>query len=667
MKPIFLLLLVSLFLSSPLLAQDEVTDLSFWSIASSDFHADKPRPISIPGVGGRIDYYWYWTFKFRYRTNLEVLKNNLDVYRQKLEDGGSSTEEVKRLKNSIDRIELTIKKIENENDETKISDDETITRLEKLRWQLKLSIILRTDTGQVLPDLSSGVVRNLVERENHQQYYTTLEIKSLSRKDVPETVDPEHGRGRWVHGVAIFTGMQSSARELELRVAGLGYRLKPTFTQGQLIYNQEAAAMENSADTTARRTLVFDYRKIGQSGEAHLDNIQFEKRAVAWVWAWALQIYPGRFREIELTRDPELDGVEAIKRRYVYFPYFIWNSTGNAQSLTVEHAGFAEDIKWGGEKIRVTIYDDGGTAARWKNQARQEIINRLASGNEKMAVEEFEMYPVSFTDVPVEEYYREHFDGLAYTVEGAQSGDIQEKAKAFSGKLQEALAVKKTADLERKSTFTVAEENRLFKGEIPAGKIVNGVAIMQWGITDVEVLIDDLIANLQSKALLKVVPEEQPLLAEYLKLRRPPVDANREWTELSEPPRLAIVEMLAKLAEKDLGEKEITISEDDAQRYGAAAPFAVLFNHLAWEKLQARAEKGITDAYFRARLGKVISSAYVAAQFQRYLPNERKAIPPREDPLKGFGSRESIGKAGSTDNTRPDGTGEKSAEGDDWE
>ena len=67
-------------------------DLSFWSIAASDFHADKPRPLSVPGVGGRMEYYWYWTFKFRYRTNLEILNKYLAEMHERLEKNDATAD-----------------------------------------------------------------------------------------------------------------------------------------------------------------------------------------------------------------------------------------------------------------------------------------------------------------------------------------------------------------------------------------------------------------------------------------------------------------------------------------------------------------------------------------------------------------------------------------------
>ena len=310
----------------PATGEVDPEDLSFWSIAASDFHADKPRPLSIPGVGGRMEYYWYWTFKFRYRTNLEILNKYMAEMQERLEKN-DATNDANMLKKNIERLQTAIKKV---NQEAAGDDDEDAqnAKLEKQRWNLSMYVTLRTDTDQILPDISSEVVRNLVERQESRRFYTTREIQRLQKKDVKETFDADYGKGRWVNGIAVFSGMKPQTRMMELRVTGMGQRVMPTFVPGQLIYSPQMLNMSTALQPTLRRALRFFYHKIGQSGEAHLDAVDFVSRSSEWLWAWPLQIYPGCFREVTITRDPELldeDGkpVNPIERRYIYLPYFI--------------------------------------------------------------------------------------------------------------------------------------------------------------------------------------------------------------------------------------------------------------------------------------------------------------------------------------------------------
>ncbi|GHV20355.1 hypothetical protein AGMMS49959_07500 [Planctomycetales bacterium] len=604
-------------------------DCTFWNISTADFYAGTPRPISVPGIDGKIEYYWYWTFRFRYKTNLEVLAD----YQERIKDAlsKSSANEAFALNRTITRLRETMKKIDagGNYSPTNMTGDEL---LEQLRWRLAMFISLRTDTGQVLNDLNSGIIRHLVERREGKRFYTAAEIQRLQKKDIPETYDPDHGSGRWVNGVAIFSGLKPQTREFEIRVVGLGQRLRPNYFPDRLIYAPRETTNSQKAMSRPllRRAMRFFYHKIGQSGEAQLDNIIAVRRANDWLWAWSLQVYLGRFRELELERNPELADIAPLKRRYVYFPYFIGNHTPDDREFRVRDAGIFADVEWGGEKIRVVAFDDGGADARWKELAERQIRSRLDNGEEKDFAFEYESYPVTFEGVDVEDYYRKNFPDLPYLPADAARGlreELTSEQKKVGASIYNDLNARKNSDIERKGNF-VLKSPRLFAGKIPAGKVVNGVAIIRWGVTDLNRLLDDLTARLAIAAITAPAAEEGTLLGVYQRLQ---AEKNLGKATNIAPEKSAVLAALTALAEKELADGDATISDDDRARYGTLAPIGVWLGNLAWEKINERADKnGATDAFFQVQVDGANDLAYVSQRFQQFLPAE--GLPPTAPP-----------------------------------
>lgn len=597
--------------------------LPFWGIDLKDFYADTPRPISVPGAGGVLDHYWYWTFKFKFVTNLEELKKHYEAVCKELEKG-TGADEAEMLRKNIARIEETIKHIE----------------------RTRLYATVYADNGAMLTDSGNEVIRNLAEKEVGRRLYTTKEIATLNLNEVPESRDPDNGNGRWVYGVAVFGSLPMDVREFEIRISGLGKRILPMFMPGRLFYPASTLSMSEAIQPTMRRNLRYFYRKIGQTAELGLTPVKYEGRKAEWLWMWPMQIYLGRYREVEIER------ASGLKRRYVYAPYYVWNNTHLPQPLTVVKAGLSEDIVWGGEKIAVTMTDDGGADERWKLQVADRIQQRLESGEEKEYAGKYEAYPVRYSSVDLEQYYKDTLK-IDYIPEGTddEKSALRDKLKNNDtvAKLTDVLDKRKAEDIERKLKFLPeGDRSRLYSGTIEAGKIVTGVLIVRWGVEDLNATVDELIARLRLQSLMGKPADDLPLLAGYNAMMKAQGSPDAPWTRPAGPTREAVVTMLVQKAAAELKEKNIEVTEDDTQRYGTLAPIGVLLNHLAWARLVERAEKnGATDGFFEVRVGDMKSgteSSTLISYFQRFLPKEHAPLPPIPDDFKDEGSQHGISK-----------------------
>lgn len=613
-------------------AEEEMRPLPFWGINSRDFHADTPRPISIPGAAGALDYYWYWTFKFKFNTNLDELKRHYENSTKRLERVAAEGE-AEMLQFDIQRIERTLQEVNN----------------------IRMYVTLSTDTGENIANISDLVVRNLIEKQLGKKLYTTLEIANLKIDDIEETYDPAYGKGKWVHGIAVFPGLPQDVRQFEIRVNGLGKRILPLFLPGRPFYPESTVNMETALQPTMRRSLRYFYRRIGQGAEVRMTPVIKEARRREWLWIWPLQIQVGRFRELDIER------ASGLKRKYVYAPYYIHNNTHIPQRMEVVEAGIAEDIEWGGENLRVIMAEKGDTDARWKIQALGEIEKRLSGGEEEEFSRANEIYPITLADVDMEKYYRENLkDGAGNPFEYIPSDpQVQEDRQALidalkaanqSGKMSKELEDQKSADIQRKLKFLPEDgAPRLFKGTIKPGKLVSGLFIVQWGVDDLDAVITTLIKRLQGHAINAVPAADRALLAEYAKLCRENPNPDAPWARPAEPPRSTIENMLIKQAAAALQENGVEVTEEDMQRYGALAPVGAWINYLAWQRLVSRAQdKGITDAYFKVITAETPEVAVISSSFRKFLATERDALPEIPDEFRDEGTRAGTGVGGTS-------------------
>lgn len=627
MKRFYLLLLFVLLSMRVGAVAGEKSALPFWGINLSSFHASTPRAISIPGAHGQLDYYWYWTFKFKYNTNLHELRKHYTRMLEKLEQSGAD-EEIQVVKDNIRRIDATLKKV----------------------TSTKLHVSLRTDTGEKIADGGNLVVRNLVERKLGRKLYTAREISHLDLNKVKESYDPDYGKGRWVEGIAVFSGVPSTAREFQLDISGLGKRILPQFLPGNLLYPAKSLEMENSMRPTMARVVKYFYRKIGQGAEIGLTPVKFEGRKIEWVWIWSMQIGVGRFREITIKR------ASGLTRKYVYAPYYIWNNTHKDQEISVLKAGFSEQVKWGGERFGVNILDDGGIDARWKLQVVDEVKKRIASGAEKKFAQKHEAYPVVYTSVDMPKYYKDKL-GIEYIPSDPQ---VQKDKAALKRtlkssdrimKMRRELQGRKNKDVERKSKFMPVEgQGRLFTGIIQSGKIVRGLMVVRWGVDDINSIVAEIISSLKAKSLTGYPAKRGTLLAKYNKLRSKSKTPKMAWTRPQEPDDEAVVMMLVETAQKDIKKMKLKVEPDDIRRYGKLAPVAVLLNRLAWDELAARADKKqITDAFFEVAVNGVTESSTILSRFQSFMPKERERIPTPPDEFREEGTQSGISKGSVED------------------
>lgn len=630
MKRFYLLLLF--LVSFCVSAQDsnETSVLPFWGINISDFHASAPQAVSIPGSKGNLDYYWCWTFKFKYNTNLHELKKHYTEMIERLKQNGAD-DEAEVIENNIKRIDTSIENIKG----------------------TKLHISLLADDGEKINDTGDLIARNILERKLGKKLYTTREISRLDLNSVEESYDRDYGKGKWVEGVAVFSSVPDSTRLFEIKVSGLGKRQLPLFLPGSLLYPASTLEYENAFRPTMQRVLTYQYRKIGQAAALGLTPVQFEGRNVVWEWLWPLQVITGRFREAEVSR------LSGLKRKYVYIPYYIWNNTHKDQTMKVLKAGIVEEVVWGGEKMSVVMLDNGGTDARWTKQVYDIISERVSDGTEKQFAAKNENYPVKYSAVNMQDYYTKNLR-IEYIPQDPQvqadKNALQSTLKSSDRivKMQKALDELKAKDIERKSEFLPkSSDTRLFDGTIGSGKIVTGVLIIRWGVEDAAKLVGELISALQAKSLVGRSDGDNKLLAEYNKLCKKIRVPGMAWTRPSEPDRSVVVQMLDRVAREELKEKGIDIADEDVRRYGNLAPVAVLINNLAWDEMVARADKkSITDTFFEVKTGGAVEDSVISTRFQKFLPNEREALPTPPDKFAKEGTKEGVGEGSVEDEVK---------------
>lgn len=541
---------------SPLRPAEEI---SFWEVGLADFEADRPRAISIPDTAGYLGYYWYWTFKFQVKTNLDRVREDL--------------QEV------LPRIN---------NDEEKDNLSEVLKTIERASGQEKrarLSIMLHTDTGQAVADLSNSTLRNFIERKLRYppgSLHTVREIANKTLKD-----------GETIEGVAIFPDFDKQARVIEIRVYGLGNRIVPTYEPGSLLYTYYLPA-DNRLDPSLRRAFRFSYRRFGQSGEAYLDPIQLEWKKCDWIWLWSTQIFAQSCRFVTVKRH------SGLEREYAYIPYKVWNNTNTPQPFEVRKASLIVRIDWRGERIALQMEDIGTADSYWKTQALQAITERVEKDEEAAIVEEREL--------------------IKY-------GDVHEEVTA-----------RVAEDKALKAKILPTSEERHVRGELTPGNYALGLIIVRWGVEDIEASIRPLIQRLRLRAITRPrengenTPEPSPLQKSYHELRTP-TEEKATWLQPPEPTDEQVKEMLVKLASEDLQAKGVEPSEDEKQRYGSLAPLGALWNLLAKEMLEKRmagednqigGPDGMIDTYYEVVWDKVIDQATIPTQFANLLPKPRQ-------------------------------------------
>lgn len=635
--------------------------LPFWGIGLSNFHAEKPRPIAVPRAAHFIEYHWYWTFKFRVETNLDMLSQELDARLKDDKNRIEDTDEINTLQHYKDMI------------------DQTLAGINRMR----LYAAVHTDTGEILSDLSNRPIRNLVERKVGRKLYTLREISALELDKVPRTKDPELGYGKWVYGVAIFPNLPRVTRQFEVRLLGMGKRFVPTYEPGQLFYPVETIETDDMLNPSLRRGIRYTYRRIGQSGAPQLDPIRPEGEKMDWVWMWAPQVFPGKPRPLTIerpTKDPETG--QSLKREYRYVPYRIWNNTNDPQPLVVKKSGLVYDIRWQGQPIRARMYDLGLPQDFWKTQVERGIRARVQSGAELEFVQGNEILDVAQGMEYIKSLYAKQqstaparagqpvpyvppylsdpglFRGeeakATMTEQRGQLEDALENNPKRQAALQ-AIQEEAAADAKRKADILPLLEHRIGKERmvqkpIPPGKYGKGLMILRWGVTDIQGTVDRIVSDLKAAAITGVQPAgENSLLQRYLTLRAEHAKSMREgtdfadvpWAEPPEPSDEAVVKMLLTLAEEEVAAKGLEIDPETRRFYGELAPIGVVLNALCAEKEAKMAEGvpgdpahpgGLIDTFFTVEWDGVLDQASFVSSYLRTLPEEREPTPRRDAP-----------------------------------
>lgn len=633
----------------PELAAMAEVPLRFWGIGISEFHAERPSTISISDTGGHLNYYWYWPFKFRVRTNLEELDTYIEERMPSLVDDQARI----NFQNYQRMIRETLQEAKH----------------------LPVYIVTHTEQGQILPDTSNRVIRNAIERKVGRRLQTVKEIAEMDLHTVEATRDPDHGMGKWVYGVAIFDAMDPKTRMFDILVYGMGRRIVPHYEPGHVLFPVDQLHRDNALNPSLRRCFRYKYHRIGQSGFPQLNTIQSLGRAEEWVWLWPPQIYVGKARTIQVQRRSGL----GLERPYLYVPYRIWNNTNDVQNLDVVRAGLVQDVTWRGEPVRLTMYDIGEADSLWKTQAMRIIREEVESGAAGRFALEHETDAVQVDRNQLIETYRRWSPGpdspMAYetqTVEyiptdrhevsNPQELDMRLRNNALLKEALEAMEERRRADARAKADLLPTEEDRQFKGNIPPGKFVRGLIVTRQGVEDLDAVIDALIARLQTHALTGIASENRPLLAAYLGIRPENPNPERLWEQPPEPSRDEICQLLIRLASEDLAAAGGVVTEEDQHRYGENAPIGAYLNHLAMERMRERASENLIDTFFEVRWDGVIDRAAFVTNFKRPLPEERDPTRRHTTPLSELIQRQQELEAAD----RPDAVREEVEEEDPW-
>jgi hypothetical protein len=332
---------------APRLEQPEQGVLPFWEIGLAGLKIQTPRPFVVPSESGEPTYFWYWTYSFTAKTNLERLR---DYLKQQMPNVQESAQE--QYENHLAKLEKTIS-------QTKMLKD--------------LAIVMHTDTGQIIPDTSSTAVRNMLEKHLRQELMTSTELAAKVLKE-----------DEIINAVAIFPALAPEVKKFEIRVYGLGKRFVPKYEPGKLMY------VNNVFDSTLVRALRYSYSKTGGGQDDFLDPIDLESKIASWVWIWPPQVVAGHARKIDIERAPYEKEQPGLIRQYRYIPYKIHNNTSEPQPFEVISAGLAVKTEWQGERILFRMTDIGEADDFWKTQVMRKIKEQVESGEEATLVNEVE-------------------------------------------------------------------------------------------------------------------------------------------------------------------------------------------------------------------------------------------------------------------------------------
>jgi hypothetical protein len=318
-------------------------------------------------------------------------------------------------------------------------------------------------------------------------------------------------------------------------------------------------------------------------------------RSAGWAWIWTAQIYPGAPRRVEIAR--EVDGETTLRRTYYYAPYRIWNNTYDPQPIAVETAGLRVPVRWRGETIPVRMLDEG-VDNYWKTLVRREARSRIETGREAEFVRQYELPRTDTPDAVPE------------------------------------------ATVERRILDLPARDGRHVETTIAPGQIANGLLIVRSGPTALAETVTALVADLRMAAVAGTAREEPSgLMRAYADLRPDVPEETPGWKRPPEPSVETVTERLLVLAEEDLAARRLTVTAEDARRWGTLAPLGVLLRSLAEEELHARLEQGVVDMTFTVRRDDITETSAFPAHIRRELPEPWVPARPRESEYAEAGAR----------------------------
>jgi hypothetical protein len=171
----------------------------------------------------------------------------------------------------------------------------------------------------------------------------------------------------------------------------------------------------------------------------------------------------------------------------------------------------------------------------------------------------------------------------------------------------------------------VPDGPRHVSGVVEPGRVVRGLAVVRWGVRNVDALLEQVAVHLRAVAMVGSPSEKNdPLTQAYLSLAGSDVKETA-WERNPLPGDAEVRRVILEQAAKEVEADALKVTDSDRRRYGDAAPFAVLVNYLAEKELRRLSDLDRNAVVFSvAADGIEDRSRFVRLYTEAVLPEDRE-------------------------------------------